>query len=208
MSVPIANNLRVLGPPPPQKTDKEYEYNIIIKIPPNRKSSRRRDHRWSVEQKSIETVLRKGKSFCMDHPSPWFVRLSTSGIIPGIVTCGFLSVHGFAVGLCPLYFHADDSCLPAFVMHDAMHFYFHFATQRKTWLRFRSFARKWFDIRSIIVDRRPKYSSTPPSSSNELEIVFRGSSAFFSSSLDRFPLQNNPPYASPPAENSSSLSLT
>lgn len=62
--------------------------------------------------------------------------------------------------------------------------------------------------RSIIVDRRPKYSSTPPSSSNEPEIVFRGSSAFFSSSLDRFPLQNNPPYGSPPAENSSSLSLT
>lgn len=33
------------------------------------------------------------------------------------------------VGLCPLYFHADDSCRPAFVMHDTMHFYFHFATQ-------------------------------------------------------------------------------
>lgn len=35
------------------------------------------------------------------------------------------------VGLCPLYFHADDSCRPAFVMHDTMHFYFHFATRRK-----------------------------------------------------------------------------
>lgn len=34
------------------------------------------------------------------------------------------------VGLCPLYFHADDSCRPAFVMHDTMHFYFHFTTRR------------------------------------------------------------------------------
>lgn len=43
----------------------------------------------------------------------------------------YQSASGFTRGLCPLYFHADDSCRPAFVMHDTMHFYFHFATRRK-----------------------------------------------------------------------------
>lgn len=165
MSVAIANKTYVswvsLKKEKKKKTDKEYRTNIIIKIPPNPKSSRRRDHGWRVEQKSIETFYEKGCLFA--NGSPFSLIRSPIGIIPGIVTCGLLSVHGFAVGLCPLYFHADDSCLPAFVMHDAMHFYFHFATRRKTWLRFRSTS---LESDSIFAKRRrsdPLHHSWPSS---------------------------------------------
>lgn len=139
----------------------------------------------------------RGGSLLFGSPSSRSVRLSTrtlsryewksdgqcAPIVPGIVTCGFLSVRqrfhplASARSIFMPMIHAGprSSCTTRCIFISISR---RGATQ--TWLRFRWFAPpKWFNIRETsprrappsVVHRRRKYYSSPSSSSNEGEEI-------------------------------------
>lgn len=176
-----AKNLRALDFAQKKKNkDKEYTTVSIFQI----QSPPLRLHAWNKRRLERFLSLWKGKcivavAFYSNHqvPSSRSVRLvhfhewksdgQCSPIVPGIVTCGFLSVR--------CWFHPLASARSIFMpmIHAGprssctTRCIFISISRRKTWLRFRWFApRKWFNIRETSPRRgaAPSYYSniTPP----------------------------------------------